>query len=623
MRNISPLHQLAGKFAAGQMTRNDYVTIRTAMIDQLCGVQNACATSDGLDETDMTHRQSSSEETSVQSVFSDTIDDDQSVNVADPFPQASVSLVSSDHLVNALASHSAAAVLQVNSQSQIESIDKPQVVPPVRVFGTQTELIRSKRQHILYAIIGALTLAVLTLIYLLQVGASPAQEKQMASRSADVRQQAVVEYQLTQAEDLFVQHADALLRMNNWSVTETGTLLSDWSGLSVAEKENVQRLPAFSALQQDAFRRAQNVSALWESQGDSQEEYKALSSLSVMPLGGVNRLLMDLKKTPVLALDDGSAASEGVNTVNASLSSRHLDTEVTNPAFGTDDNLAKTDMEKIDPDSGKEPLQPVTEKQGVEQNVSDESIHSDALSPSSAVAVTKAGDSCKVQAGKICHDALGGGKFGPDLVVLPSGATDAGVVSRPFAISRFEIMYSEYQLYLVENKLENNSPYKSEHDPIVNVSQVEAVAYAEWLSRKTGHRYRLPSEREWEYAARGGSSDQWISGDTFDIGRVHAGRISPVKVDDSGFPPNGFGLYHVIGNVAEWISNTTSEGNVENSRMDQGVTTSGQIHEVSTCFAKGGSYRKTEANDFSYTAKIKQKCDKGNAQTGFRLIREL
>jgi formylglycine-generating enzyme required for sulfatase activity len=101
--------------------------------------------------------------------------------------------------------------------------------------------------------------------------------------------------------------------------------------------------------------------------------------------------------------------------------------------------------------------------------------------------------------------------------------------------------------------------------PAVCVSFADAQDYAKWLSVRTGHTYRLPSEAEWEYAARAGTNTVFPWGDTPGHDKANYGAeaccsglsegadqwtaTSPV----GSFPPNGFGLYDMNGNVLQWV----------------------------------------------------------------------
>jgi formylglycine-generating enzyme required for sulfatase activity len=99
--------------------------------------------------------------------------------------------------------------------------------------------------------------------------------------------------------------------------------------------------------------------------------------------------------------------------------------------------------------------------------------------------------------------------------------------------------------------------------PIVGVSHVDAVAFADWLSKKTGKRYRLPSEAEWEYAARAGTTTAYWWGDAPDApdgsGRANCrgcGKAERKLVPDpvESFAANAWGLFNVHGNVWEWTA---------------------------------------------------------------------
>jgi formylglycine-generating enzyme required for sulfatase activity len=100
--------------------------------------------------------------------------------------------------------------------------------------------------------------------------------------------------------------------------------------------------------------------------------------------------------------------------------------------------------------------------------------------------------------------------------------------------------------------------------PVINVSWEDAVTYAEWLSHHTGKRYRLPSEAEWEYAARsGGKEEKWAGTSTEgELGNYawhfyNSGRQShPVGMKKT----NGLGLYDMSGNVYEWIEDWWNGG---------------------------------------------------------------
>ena len=101
--------------------------------------------------------------------------------------------------------------------------------------------------------------------------------------------------------------------------------------------------------------------------------------------------------------------------------------------------------------------------------------------------------------------------------------------------------------------------------PVVCVSHQEATAYAQWLSRETGRRYRLPTEAEWEYAARAGTQTAYPWGNHVGSGRANCDgcgsrwdnrQTAPV----GSFEANGWGLHDTVGNVWEWTCSEWDKG---------------------------------------------------------------
>jgi formylglycine-generating enzyme required for sulfatase activity len=100
----------------------------------------------------------------------------------------------------------------------------------------------------------------------------------------------------------------------------------------------------------------------------------------------------------------------------------------------------------------------------------------------------------------------------------------------------------------------NQSGFDDDLQPVVAVTWHEAVNFCRWLSEQTGQRFRLPTDCEWEYAARGGNeSPRYAWGDALDpkLG-CFGGAKAPARV--GSFPPNRFGLNDMTGNVWDWCS---------------------------------------------------------------------
>lgn len=133
------------------------------------------------------------------------------------------------------------------------------------------------------------------------------------------------------------------------------------------------------------------------------------------------------------------------------------------------------------------------------------------------------------------------------------------VTVKPFLLGRFEVTFEQYTKFCSSTGrlIPSDSGWGMADRPVISVTHQDAVDFTKWLSEKTGKTFRLPSEAEWEYAARGGASTKFPWGD--EIGRNRANcKGCGSEWDDrmtapvGSFPPNGYGLYDMIGNVYEW-----------------------------------------------------------------------
>lgn len=132
---------------------------------------------------------------------------------------------------------------------------------------------------------------------------------------------------------------------------------------------------------------------------------------------------------------------------------------------------------------------------------------------------------------------------------------------RPFAIGVHEITFDDYERFCTATgaPCPDDQGWGRDDRPVINVSWEEATAYTVWLSKVTGERYRLPTDAEWEYAARAGTKTRYWWGDgpvsrasnCEGCGSIWDGdKSAPV----GRFPPNPFGLHDTAGNVFEWVA---------------------------------------------------------------------
>ena len=173
----------------------------------------------------------------------------------------------------------------------------------------------------------------------------------------------------------------------------------------------------------------------------------------------------------------------------------------------------------------------------------------------------------------------------PEMVVIPAGRfvmgspeSEAGrfddegpphfvTIAEPFALGRYPVTFEEYDEFAASTGRgpPGDQGWGRGRRPVIDVSWDDAEAYVDWLSQRTGQPYRLPSEAEWEYACRAGtttpfhfgltiSTDQANYDGTYTYGSgkkgVHRKQTMPV----GSFPANGFGLHDMHGTVWEWCA---------------------------------------------------------------------
>ena len=198
----------------------------------------------------------------------------------------------------------------------------------------------------------------------------------------------------------------------------------------------------------------------------------------------------------------------------------------------------------------------------------------------------------------------------PEMVVVPAGRFRMGCVSgrdcqddeRPvhevqvssFALGVYEVTFEEYERFTRATGRDrpNDRGWGRGGRPVINVSWEDATAYAAWLSDETGEDYRLPSESEWEYAARAGSTTRYSWGQ--DIGRNRAncaGCRSRWDGDETApagsFAANAWGLHDVHGNVWEWVEDCWHENYARVPRDGSAWTSGG---DCGRRVLRGGSW---------------------------------
>jgi len=223
----------------------------------------------------------------------------------------------------------------------------------------------------------------------------------------------------------------------------------------------------------------------------------------------------------------------------------------------------------------------------------------------------------------------------PDLIEIPGGVFQMGrtgelpqegpahqVNVNGFSMDKTEVTNAEYARFVSETNHKApeqwgsvKAPVGQELLPVSNVSYEDAVAFAEWRSKRDGVTYRLPTEEEWEYAARNGDKDNLYPwGNTWMAGRAATQETGVGREQAVGTYPQGsnrWGVQDLIGNVWEWTSSKASlyPGNPLKLTQNQ-----------DWIVARGGSYS-SQANKVSATMRDWFAPNYKNPVLGFRLVR--
>ncbi|MSO97590.1 MAG: formylglycine-generating enzyme family protein [Rhodospirillaceae bacterium] len=233
----------------------------------------------------------------------------------------------------------------------------------------------------------------------------------------------------------------------------------------------------------------------------------------------------------------------------------------------------------------------------------------------------------------------------PELAAVPAGKfqmgdfTGAGFTterpvrtitfSKPFAIGIHEITFDQWDACVADGGCGHkpgDNGFGRANRPVINVSWQDARLYTAWLSKKMGKKYRLPTEAEWEYVARAGTTTNYPWGDEAGADQANCSKCGP-GAGESGpkpvgsFKANSFGLFDTSGNVAEWIQDCYTNDGIDGTYT--GLPTNGAAApERDSCFRviRGGSWR-DEARAARSSSRDWLPEVNRNGYVGFRVVR--
>jgi formylglycine-generating enzyme required for sulfatase activity len=273
---------------------------------------------------------------------------------------------------------------------------------------------------------------------------------------------------------------------------------------------------------------------------------------------------------------------------------------------------------------------------------------------------------------QVFQDELEDGTLGPKMVIIPAGTFMMGdiqgdgwddenpvhkvTISKPFAIGVYEVTVGEFKKFVKDSDYTTEAERaggchvlegfmdllkiffgggeragvdwrnpgfdQTEQSPVVCVSWGDAVAYTKWLRKQTGYRYQLPTEAQWEYAARAGTETKYPWGNDIGKNRAHCNgcgsewgykrMTAPVGL----FSANQFGLYNTVGNVLEWVHDRFGDYS-DRSQIDPKGSNSGRDR-----VARGGSWDHT--SEYARST-LRHRLDPSHRRRilGFRVMREM
>jgi len=205
----------------------------------------------------------------------------------------------------------------------------------------------------------------------------------------------------------------------------------------------------------------------------------------------------------------------------------------------------------------------------------------------------------------------------PAMVALPGGQFEMGSLAdaseRPvhrvqlaaFALGKYELTHGEWKACVAAGACSDKPHVGAGSDqlPMLNLSWDDAAQYVQWLRGLTGKPYRLPSEAEWEYAARAGTTTPYPWGKEIGVARANCsgcgGNYDPkLPAAVGSFPPNAWGLYDMLGGVAEWTEDCWHKNY-------EGAPANGSAWQTARCrehVLRGGSW-KNPPTDLTVTSR--------------------
>lgn len=424
--------------------------------------------------------------------------------------------------------------------------------------------------------------------------------------------------------------ARQFLTANDWSDPVVRKLAQEWGALPADLRREAALAPWFATLQasvQEAIVGRQRTQLKFgEEPVDPQDPIYELARSLGIEIGPLTAAARGSSPAPATAAATGAAAAAAPAVKSAPAAGR------AEPATATAVTAAAAAQ-----DSAAKPAAIAAARKPSAAAASAPAAGAAAATVAAAAAAASARPCVRERLqtrDRSCFDMLASGEQGPAMMLLPAGAFTLGSsapaeaptrevrIAEPFALQVFEVSIGDLKLYCA--KAGKSCPPLAGADdlPATGVSWQFARDYAAWLSGATGHRYRLPSEAEWEYAARAGTQTVYPTEDGDKITVPDAifsdrAKLSGPVAGKAG-NANRYKLRHMLGNVREWVADAWNP----NHAGAPGDGSARERGDGSAKVVKGGSF----ADGMEQVRPAsRERLDAGAAdqRTGFRLAREL
>ena len=448
-----------------------------------------------------------------------------------------------------------------------------------------------------------------------------------------------------------LQVALSSLQNNGWSSLAANDFLNAWQSLSNQSKTKLRESPSISAVtEQVAVRSAELITMagagiaitgaekmlindLALALGFSQPQWpKPTIEKSVSPIAQVS----NATDSPA---EPGASANSPTQTSESDAAIASVTPLVTAGMVATETHIDNIKLPAVSTNqSAPQPAipeqEPATKPAPIKQKLATLTKPNKPSRPASIVMSEQEGCSAQMVNLRVrtCRDFLSRKVRAPRMVVMPSGNFTMGDPRRPLesptievtipstlAISSHEISFREFLIYCKNSSTPcPTNDGGDRHQPVVGVSWQEAANYTAWLSERTGKQYRLPSEAEWEYAARAGTQTTYPFGDKLMVTEARFSErnrtaTEPLSNSYQAVNPNQFQLYHMVGNVREWVADAWQDHH--DTQISNGLARNGSGQRV----VRGGSFADSP-EQLRSSARQPLDANSRDRFTGFRIV---